>query len=124
VTSCNYTNHLLPLNVGISIIGACTCPGSDHPGPIVSQGCLTPEINTFEAERDKGNLTCQVASQSAQFAPFIHDYVYLNDTTDEWNIFDTSMTVPDTSHGSAVYVPFIVILIVLLNLTLWVSGNK
>jgi len=33
-----------------------------------------------------------VISQSAQFAPFSHDYVYLNDTEDEWKVYDPSIT--------------------------------
>ena len=70
---------------------------------MVTQGRGAPEIDIFEAERDKANPTGQVASQSAQFAPFTHDYIYLNDTTDEWDIFDPT-TVPNTYRGSAVYV--------------------
>jgi beta-glucan synthesis-associated protein KRE6 len=62
---------------------------------VVTQGCGSLNIDIFEAERDK-----------AQFAPFSHDYTYLNDTLDEWNIFDPTMTVPNTYHGSAVYVVF------------------
>jgi hypothetical protein len=37
-------------------------------------------VDIFEAERDKVNSTGQVALQSSQFAPFKHDYVYLNDS--------------------------------------------
>jgi hypothetical protein len=32
-----------------------------------------------------------VVSQSAQFAPFSHDYVYANDTTNEWEVFNMSI---------------------------------
>lgn len=62
---------------------ACSCPASDHPGPTVSQGRGAPEIDIFEAGKDKVNLVGQITSQSTQFAPFTHDYVYLNDTADE-----------------------------------------
>jgi hypothetical protein len=34
----------------------------------------------------------------------MHDYVYLNDTADEWTIYNSSITVPNTYHGSAVCV--------------------
>ncbi|KAF8339434.1 beta-glucan synthesis-associated [Amanita rubescens] len=61
-------------------LSACSCPNSDHPGPSFSIGRGAPEIDLFEVEKDKVNPTGQVASQSAQFAPFTHDYVYGNDT--------------------------------------------
>jgi hypothetical protein len=70
----------------------------------VSQGCGTPEIDIFEAEKDKDNHTGQVVLQSVQFAPVSHDYVYLGDTADEWTVYDTSLTRPNAYHGSAVYV--------------------
>ncbi|KAF8325733.1 beta-glucan synthesis-associated, partial [Amanita rubescens] len=35
-----------------------------------------------------------VVSQSAQFAPFTHDYVYLNDTQDEFVIHNSNKTRP------------------------------
>jgi hypothetical protein len=92
-----------------SVNSACSCPGSDHPGPAVTQGRGSPEIDIFEAEKDKINQTGQVASQSAQFAPFSHDYTYLNGTLDEWNIFDPTTTWPNTYHGSAVYVVFLLL---------------
>jgi len=85
---------------------ACSCPGSDHPGPDVSRGRGAPEIDIFEAEKDKANPTGQVVSQSAQFAPFTHDYIYLNATQNQWTIYDTAMTTPNTYHGSAVCVTF------------------
>ncbi|KAG6811656.1 hypothetical protein H0H92_006418 [Tricholoma furcatifolium] len=81
---------------------ACSCPNSDHPGPNVSVGRGAPEIDIFEAEHSKTTLTGQVASMSAQFAPFTADYVYLNATADEWNIFSPNVTAPNTYHGSAV----------------------
>ncbi|KAF8964548.1 beta-glucan synthesis-associated [Flammula alnicola] len=59
---------------------ACSCPGSDHPGPDVSHGRGAPEIDVFETEKDKDLAIGQVVSQSAQFAPFTHDYVYNNDS--------------------------------------------
>jgi hypothetical protein len=41
----------------------------------------------------------QVASQSAQFAPFPHDYEY---STDGLTISDPLLTVPNGYHGSAI----------------------
>ena len=35
-------------------------------------------------------------SQSAQFAPFSHDYVYANDTSDKWEVFSTNISRPNT----------------------------
>ncbi|KAK2459278.1 hypothetical protein APHAL10511_008699 [Amanita phalloides] len=81
---------------------ACSCPGSDHPGPSPSHGRGAPEIDVFEVEKDKGNPTGQVASQSAQFAPFTHDYDYLNSTNDQFQIYNTSEARPNTYKGSAV----------------------
>jgi beta-glucan synthesis-associated protein KRE6 len=92
-----------------SVNSASSCPRSDHPCPAVTQGRGSPEIDIFEAKRDKANPTGQVASQSAQFAPFSHDYTYLNNTLDELNIFDPTMTWPNTYHGSAVYVTFLLL---------------
>ncbi|RDB14975.1 putative beta-glucan synthesis-associated protein C23H3.11c [Hypsizygus marmoreus] len=83
-------------------LSSCSCPGSDHPGPDVSKGRGAPEIDIFEAERDKDNPNGHVFSQSAQFAPFTHDYIYLNATQDEWVIYEPDMTRPNTYKGSAV----------------------
>jgi len=81
-------------------LSACTCPGEDHPGPNVTTGRGAPEIDVFEAEHNKqGNGG--VVSQSAQFAPFSHDYVYLNDTPQEWNVYNTSISRPNNYKGSA-----------------------
>ena len=73
---------------------ACTCPGEDHPGPANNKGRGAPEIDLIEAERNRRG-SGQVASQSAQFAPFAHDYVYLNATADQWNIYNTAITTPN-----------------------------
>jgi len=83
-------------------LSACTCPGEDHPGPINTKGRGAPEIDVLEAERNKTGPYGGVISQSAQFAPFTHDYLYLADTTDQYSIFDTSITRPNDYHGSAV----------------------
>ncbi|KAF8625530.1 hypothetical protein AX15_005334 [Amanita polypyramis BW_CC] len=80
---------------------ACSCPGSDHPGPSTDRGRGAPEIDIFEIEKDKANPTGQVASQSAQFAPFTHDYLYGNSSSDQYLIYDTTKTRPNPYHGSA-----------------------
>ncbi|KAJ7437784.1 beta-glucan synthesis-associated [Mycena galericulata] len=83
-------------------LSACSCPGSDHPGPNVGVGRGAPEIDILEAEKDKVNVAGQVVSQSAQFAPFTHDYLYTTDTADDWTVYNTSITRPNTYKGSAV----------------------
>ncbi|TFY82379.1 hypothetical protein EWM64_g1637 [Hericium alpestre] len=82
-------------------LSSCTCPGEDHPGPTVSKGRGAPEIDILEAEHSKAG-DGGVVSQSAQFAPFTADYNYLNDTQDEWYIYNTAITKPNTYKGSAV----------------------
>lgn len=84
-------------------VSSCTCSGEEHPGPDSSKGRGVPEIDILEAEKNKeeGGVG-QVASQSAQFAPFTHDYLFLTDTTDEYTIFDTSLTHQNTYRGSAI----------------------
>lgn len=70
---------------------ACTCSGEDHPGPSPNKGRGAPEIDIFEAEHNKQG-SGGVISQSAQFAPFSHDYVYFNDTEVEWKVYDSNIT--------------------------------
>lgn len=82
-------------------LSACTCPGEDHPGPVNNKGRGAPEIDVLEAERNKAGPG-QVVSQSAQFAPFSHDYVYLNATNDEFEIFNPALTRANPYVGSAV----------------------
>ncbi|KAI0795085.1 beta-glucan synthesis-associated [Abortiporus biennis] len=84
-------------------VSACTCPGEEHPGPSVTKGRGAPEIDVLEAERNKTDGSVgQVVSQSAQFAPFSHDYTYKNDTQDAWWVYDTSLTRANNYKGSAV----------------------
>ena len=74
---------------------ACTCPGEEHPGPDNSKERGVPEIDILEAEANKTSGVGQVVSQSAQFAPFTHDYLYGNATQDEWWVYDTSISRPN-----------------------------
>ncbi|KAF5313655.1 hypothetical protein D9611_010166 [Ephemerocybe angulata] len=81
---------------------ACSCPGSDHPGPAVNVGRGAPEIDIFEASIEKVTKSGGTVSQSAQFAPFAHDYSYQNDSEDKWKNFDPGRTRANTFKGSAV----------------------
>lgn len=62
-------------------LSSCTCPGDDHPGPILADGSYAgrsaPEIDIIEAQVSggKGHV-----SQSGQFAPFNAWYQLLNGT--------------------------------------------
>ncbi|ESK85956.1 glycoside hydrolase family 16 protein [Moniliophthora roreri MCA 2997] len=90
-------------------LSSCTCPNSDHPGPYGKhdsgsnqqryRGRGAPEIDIIEIQRDNEILVGGVASQSAQFAPFNHDYVF-NDSPDVYVIHDRSRTYPNTYTGS------------------------
>ncbi|PIL27407.1 hypothetical protein GSI_10555 [Ganoderma sinense ZZ0214-1] len=84
-------------------LSSCTCSGEDHPGPSNSKGRGVPEIDILEVQKNKtANSVGQVVSQSAQFAPFTHDYLYLNDTTDEYTIYNPLITRANDYRGSAV----------------------
>jgi len=81
-------------------VSACTCSGEDHPGPSNSKGRGAPEIDVLEAQKNKLGPGAKV-SQSAQFAPFSHDYVYANTTQDEWWVYNETITQSNTYVGSA-----------------------
>lgn len=83
---------------------SCTCPGEEHPGPSPNKGRGAPEIDVFEAERNKTGGIGGIVSQSAQFAPFTHDYLYDDSTPDRHTIYNPAITVENTYKGSAVCV--------------------
>ncbi|CAK5262481.1 unnamed protein product [Mycena citricolor] len=83
-------------------LSACSCPGSDHPGPDVTVGRGAPEIDILEAERNKIAVAGQVVSQSAQFAPFNANYQYVNTTTASWQVFNSSISRANNYRGSGV----------------------
>ena len=60
----------------------------------------------FEAERNKTGGINGIVSQSAQFAPFTHDYLFDDSTPDKHTIYNPAITVRNTYRGSAVYVAF------------------
>ncbi|CAE6436167.1 unnamed protein product [Rhizoctonia solani] len=82
-------------------LSACTCPNtpsSEHPGPSMSVGRGSPEIDALEAQKNKQGDGGRV-SQSAQFAPFSYNYTY--DTT-AVTVVDPAITFINDYRGSAV----------------------
>jgi hypothetical protein len=80
-------------------LSACSSPDADHSGPVYTKGRGAPDIDIFEIKINKASGVTQVASQSAQLAPFTHDYEY---NTDALSISDPSLTTPIGYHGSAI----------------------
>lgn len=75
---------------------ACTCPGSDHPGPSVSKGRGAPEIDVFEAQvQTELNFQPEV-SQSYQIAPFNIKYLIQEEFAP---IYNPSITSTNSYHG-------------------------
>ncbi|EAU85919.2 beta-glucan synthesis-associated protein [Coprinopsis cinerea okayama7 len=52
-------------------LSACSCPGSDHPGPRPDVGRAAPEVDVIEAESKEG---IGLVSQSFQIAPYDYEY--------------------------------------------------
>lgn len=71
-------------------LSACTCPGSDHPGPSVSSGRGVPEIDVLEAQIETSTMTGEV-SQSFQTAPYNAQYEFDN-TTAVTPLYNTTIT--------------------------------
>lgn len=61
-----------------------------------------PEIDVLEAQKNQVTNVGGKVSQSVQFAPFDHDYVYNTATTTEFEIFNSGITQPNGYKGSAV----------------------
>ncbi|KAG8848277.1 hypothetical protein FRB96_001250 [Tulasnella sp. 330] len=74
-------------------LSACTCPGSDHPGPSVSRGRGAPEVDIMETEV---LLETGKASQSMQIAPYDTNY---NFTYSDAKIYEKTATYYNTYHG-------------------------
>lgn len=83
-------------------LSRCTCPGESHPGPTHSDGTFVgrsaPEIDVFEAQINEHTLIAQV-SQSGQWAPFNHAYVWQN-TSDNFYVRDPSISQLNTFTGN------------------------
>lgn len=77
---------------------ACTCPGSEHPGPTVSRGRGVPEIDILEAEKNKHGPG-GVVSQSAQVAPFSADYNY-STSSPSITLYSPDITFQNSYVGS------------------------
>ena len=78
---------------------ACTCPGSDHPGPSTSVGRGVPEIDIFEAQINTSVLPWQGGvSQSLQVAPFDLLYQYVT-TSPITTIYNSSSTEFNSYRG-------------------------
>lgn len=77
------------------VYSACTCEGEDHPGPNNKKGRGAPEIDVLEAQKNKLGPGAKV-SQSAQFAPFSHDYFYPNTSQDDWWVYNSAVTQANT----------------------------
>ncbi|KAI0632505.1 glycoside hydrolase family 16 protein [Trametes polyzona] len=79
-------------------LSACTCPGSDHPGPSVNVGRGVPEIDIFETQVDVSRFQGEV-SQSFQTAPYNYQYEFVN-TSDVTPIYDASKTKFNSYKGA------------------------
>ncbi|KAL6309870.1 glycoside hydrolase family 16 protein [Sparassis latifolia] len=84
-------------------LSRCSCPGSSHPGPMHEDGTFVgraaPEIDVLEAQITGDPLIGQV-SQSGQWAPFNHEYLWDN-TSDTYSIKNTSSTYLNSYLGAA-----------------------
>ncbi|KAJ3568743.1 hypothetical protein NP233_g5518 [Leucocoprinus birnbaumii] len=78
-------------------LSACSCPGSDHPGPSVTTGRGAPEIDIIETQVDVSRLVGQV-SQSLQCAPYDYRYIF-NNASGATTIYDPSITTYNTYTG-------------------------
>ncbi|KAI0051117.1 glycoside hydrolase family 16 protein [Auriscalpium vulgare] len=78
-------------------LSACTCPGSDHPGPNVNVGRNVPEIDVIEAQIDVSVWSGR-ASQSVQVAPFNYQYQFDN-SSGSTPITDATVTKFNTYKG-------------------------
>lgn len=78
-------------------LSACTCPGSDHPGPSTNNGRGVPEIDIIEAEIDVDVFRGEV-SQSYQTAPYNYQYNFVN-TSPATTIYNNDLTRINSYKG-------------------------
>ncbi|KAH9837168.1 beta-glucan synthesis-associated [Rhodofomes roseus] len=80
-------------------LSRCTCAGSSHPGPMHQDGTYVgraaPEIDIFEATITNG---MGAVSQSGQWAPYNHQYLWSN-TTDNYSIKNETDTFLNSYLG-------------------------
>ncbi|KAK4704516.1 beta-glucan synthesis-associated protein KRE6, partial [Phenoliferia sp. Uapishka_3] len=85
-------------------LSACTCPGENHPGPVLADGSFpgrsASEIDIFEAtsQTSGGQI-----SQTAQWAPFNPAYSYLNATTDEVEYYESPFDTKANTYKGGIY---------------------
>jgi beta-glucanase (GH16 family) len=78
---------------------ACTCPGSDHPGPSTSVGRGVPEIDVFEAQINTSSFPFQGGvSQSSQVAPFDLNYDFVT-TSPSTTVYNSTSTQFNSYKG-------------------------
>jgi beta-glucanase (GH16 family) len=78
-------------------LSACTCSGSDHPGPSVSRGRAAPEVDVLEVQVNTETWMGE-ASQSFQIAPYNAGYRY---NIDGSQLMDESKTRRNSYLGGA-----------------------
>ncbi|KAL0960926.1 hypothetical protein HGRIS_005933 [Hohenbuehelia grisea] len=78
-------------------LSACTCPGSDHPGPSTNKGRGAPEIDIIETEVDVSNFRGRV-SQSYQTAPYNYKY-HAIESEPQTTIFTPDITEYNSYKG-------------------------
>lgn len=76
-------------------LSACTCPGSDHPGPSTNVGRGVPEIDIFEAQISNGQGG---VSQSLQVAPYDLNYNFVT-TPPISTIYNSNLTQYNSYKG-------------------------
>ncbi|KAJ3512173.1 hypothetical protein NLJ89_g3680 [Agrocybe chaxingu] len=79
-------------------LSACTCPGSDHPGPAVNVGRGVPEIDIIETTIDTDRMQGEV-SQSFQVAPFDIGYNWI-DTPPASTVYNPNITRVNSYKGN------------------------
>ena len=80
-------------------LSACTCPGSDHPGPSTSRGRGAVELDILEGQVDEGQGKGEV-SQSLQIAPF-NAHVQFTNSSPATTVYDASQTFLNSFVGTA-----------------------
>ncbi len=78
-------------------LSACSCPGSDHPGPRVDVGRGVPEIDIIEAQINTEEWKGE-ASQSFQIAPYDMGYNFV-DTSPATTVHNTTSTKFNVYRG-------------------------
>ncbi|KIK08000.1 glycoside hydrolase family 16 protein [Laccaria amethystina LaAM-08-1] len=78
-------------------LSACSCSGSDHPGPKYNVGRGVPEVDIIETQVDVSRFVGQV-SQSYQCAPYNYQYNF-DEASPATTIYDSSVTTLNSYKG-------------------------